>query len=77
MPLSAILKELDKPIIPVPHVLARTLLNTLWRTKMTNFPVPELGHIQYVCMVDGSRARDVLNFHPKHSLKETIRAVYN
>ncbi len=75
VPLSAILRELNKPTIPVPHLLARPMLSSLWRTKLTNFPVPELGHIQFVCMVDGSRARTLLGFSPRHTLKETIRAV--
>jgi len=37
--------------------------------------VPELDHIRYVCMVDGTRARDQLGFKPGYTLRETIRAV--
>jgi UDP-glucose 4-epimerase len=75
VPLSTILRELDKRTVPVPHPLAKPLLTALWRGKLTSFPVPEIDHIRYVCMVDGSRARDQLGFHPRHTLKETIRAV--
>jgi UDP-glucose 4-epimerase len=50
-------------------------LTTLWRGKLTSFPVPELDHIRFVCMVDGTRARETLGFKPKYTLKETIRAV--
>ncbi len=77
VPLSTVLQELGRPSIPVPHILAKSILGTLWRTKLTSFPVPELDHIRYVCMVDGARAKEVLGFQPKHSLKETIRAVLN
>ena len=45
--------------------------------QLTSFPVPELDHIRYVCMVDGSRAREQLGFKARHTLKETIRAVYS
>ncbi|HJZ88765.1 MAG TPA: SDR family oxidoreductase [Polyangia bacterium] len=75
VPLSVILRELGKPILRVPHLVARGLLGALWRTKMTSFPTPELDHIRYVCMVDGRRARDTLGFRPRYSLRETIRAV--
>jgi UDP-glucose 4-epimerase len=75
VPLSAILRELGRPTIPVPHPLAKPFLTALWRGKLTSFPVPELDHIRFVCMVDGTRARDTLGFRSRHGLKETIRAV--
>ena len=61
--------------MPIPHPLAKPVLTALWRGKLTSFPVPELDHIRYVCMVDGTRAREQLGFRPRHTLKETIRAV--
>lgn len=75
LPLSAILTELGRPVLRFPHPLARPLLTALWRFGATSFPVPELDFIRYVCMVDGGRAREELGFRPRHSLKETIRAV--
>jgi UDP-glucose 4-epimerase len=75
VPLSTILKELGRPTVPVPHPLAKPFLSALWRGKLTSFPVPELDHIRYVCMVDGTRAREQLGFRARHTLKETIRAV--
>ena len=55
VPLSAVLRELGRTPIPVPHPLARPLLGTLFRYRLANFPPPELDHIQFLCMVDGSR----------------------
>jgi UDP-glucose 4-epimerase len=75
LPLSAVIKELERPVVPFPHPLARPLLSTLWRFGATSFPVPELDFIRYVCMVDGARARKDLAYQPRFSLKETIRAV--
>lgn len=75
VPLSTILAELGRRTLPVPHPLARPLLSLLWRGRFTSFPVPELDHIRYVCMVDGSRAQRELGFKPRHSLQDTIRAV--
>jgi UDP-glucose 4-epimerase len=75
LPLSAILKELERPTLPIPHSFAKPLLGALWRFGATSFPVPELDFIRFVCMVDGGRARNELGFRPRYSLKETIRAV--
>ncbi len=75
VPLSAILDELGRRALPVPHPVAKPLLSLLWRGRFTSFPVPELNHIRYVCMVDGNRAARELGFRPRRTLKETIRAV--
>jgi UDP-glucose 4-epimerase len=75
VPLSAILRELGRPAVHIPHVFAQLLLNALWRSRLSSFPVPELDHIKYVCMVDDRRAREQLGFRPTHGLEETIRAV--
>ncbi|MBI4509397.1 MAG: SDR family oxidoreductase [Deltaproteobacteria bacterium] len=75
IPLSAILKELGRPVVRFPHPLAKPVLHALWRFGATSFPVPELDFIRFVCMVDGSRAREQLGFRPRFSLRETIRAV--
>ena len=59
VPLSTILRELGQAdACPIPHPLAKPLLTALWRGKLTSFPVPELDHIRFVCMVDGTRARE-------------------
>ncbi len=75
VPLSAILEELGRRRLPVLHPFAKSLLELLWRWRFTSFPVPELDHIRYVCMVDGSRATRELGFHARRGLKETIQAV--
>ncbi len=74
-PLSVIIRELGKTAIPLPGPLLQPALKALWRFHLTSFPVPELAHLKYICMVDGSRARRVLGFRPRYSIKETVRAV--
>jgi UDP-glucose 4-epimerase len=75
VPLSTILKELGKRTIPIPHPLSRPIMNLLYRWKLTDFPPPELDHIRYICTVDGSRARDLMGFTAKRTLKETIEGL--
>lgn len=76
VPLSRILRILGKVPQRIPMTVAKPLLERLWDLRMTSFPVPELDHIRYVCMVDDSRAREILGFRPRFSLEETVRAIY-
>jgi UDP-glucose 4-epimerase len=43
--------------------------------RLASFPAPELDFIRYVCMVDDSRARQVLGYAPKHGIEDTLAAV--
>jgi UDP-glucose 4-epimerase len=75
VPLSVILRELRRPTVPIPHPTAKPIWSLAWRLGLSTFPVGEFDFIRYVCMVDGSRANTQLQFRPRHSLRETIRAV--
>jgi UDP-glucose 4-epimerase len=75
VPLSAVLRELGRPTIPVPHLIARALLDKLFQYRLAGFPPPELDHLQFLCTVDGSRAERDLGFRPAYTMRETIRSV--
>jgi UDP-glucose 4-epimerase len=75
VPVSGILRELGRRPVPVPHFLIRPLLRRLFESGLSGFPPEEVDHIQYLCMVDGSRAQRELGYAPRHSLRETIRSV--
>ena len=75
VPLSAVLEELGRDILSVPHPVAKPLWSIAWRLGLSSFPVQEFDFIRYVCMVDGSRALRDLGYRPRYSLRETIRAV--
>ena len=75
IPLSVALTELGRQTYPVPHVVAKPLWSLAFRLGMSTFPVPQWDFIRYVCMVDGTRATTELGYRPRHSLRETIRAV--
>lgn len=75
VPLSAIFRELGRTPVPVPHVVARPLLDILFKYHLASFPPPELDHIQFLCAVDGSRWVKELDWKPRHSMRETIRSV--
>ena len=75
LPLSRIVKMLDRPSIAVPYTFGRAVLKQLWQLRLTTFPVPELDHIRFVCMVDDQRARRVLGFKPACGIEETVRSI--
>ncbi len=74
-PLSAILRELGREPVPVPHFLARPLLGQLFKLRFASFPPPELDHLQWGCTVDGGRFAKETGFAPRRTMKETIQSV--
>ena len=75
VPLSSIFKELGSRPMPVPHLVARPLLDTLFRYRIASYPSAELDHIQFLCMVDGSRWQKETHWQPRYTMRATIRAV--
>jgi UDP-glucose 4-epimerase len=75
VPLSAVLRELGRHPVPVPHLLVRGLIRRAFEARLTGFPPEEIDHIQYLCVVDGSRFGREAGWAPKYSLRETIRSV--
>jgi UDP-glucose 4-epimerase len=64
LPLSRLVALTGRPRVTIPHFLATTIIQNLWRYRVTSFPAPELDHIRYVCMVDDARARAELHYAP-------------
>ncbi len=75
LPLSNILDMLDRRPLPMPAFAARAALERMWKLRLTSFPAPEIDFIRFLCMVDDTRAREVLGFRPHHDLEQTVRSV--
>jgi UDP-glucose 4-epimerase len=75
VPLSAVLRTLGRRPLPVPHPLLRALVRRAFEARLTSFPPEELDHIQYLCVVDGSRFAHEAGWTPRYTLRETIRSV--
>ena len=71
-PLSQLIRLSGARPVRIPHLVADGLLNRLFSMRLTSFPAPELDHLRYVCMVDGDRARRILEFEARYSLEETM-----
>jgi UDP-glucose 4-epimerase len=77
VPLSTVFRELGQRPRFVPHMLARPVLSALFRYRVAEFPPEELDHIQFLCMVDGSRWATETGWAPGFSMRDTIRAVHD
>lgn len=75
VPLSAVFRELGHQPRSMPHMLARPVLSTLFKYRLASYPPEELDHIQFLCMVDGSRWAQETSWRPRFSMRETIRSV--
>jgi UDP-glucose 4-epimerase len=75
VPLSIILRELGRSPIPIPYLLLRPAMKRLFRAGLSSFPAGELDHLQYLCVVDGTRAAREMGWTPRYTLRETIRSV--
>jgi UDP-glucose 4-epimerase len=75
LPLSAILRELERRTVSIPHPIAKPLWSLAFRLGLSSFPVAEFDFIRYVCMVDGRRAAAELGVRPRFGLRETLHAV--
>jgi UDP-glucose 4-epimerase len=75
LPLSHAISILGRGQLPIPHLVARRMVDRLWRMRLTSFPAPELDFIRYVCMVDDSRARAVLGYSHRYNIEQTLGAV--
>ena len=73
--LSDLLRFAGCQPVRVPHIIADTALERLWKMRLTSFPAPELDHLRYVCMVDGTRAETMLHFKPAFDLEQTVEHV--
>jgi len=72
VPLSRILQALGARSLPLPHPLGKAALRLLWRWGMSRFPPGAVDHLRFPCMVDDTRAREVLGFSPRRSMLETL-----
>ena len=71
-PLSAILKELGKPVREVPHFLVGPLMRGFASPAVRSFPTQQIDHIRYSCLVDGGRLRRELDFVAERSLRQIL-----
>jgi UDP-glucose 4-epimerase len=79
-PLSRIIKALDRKTLPLPETLFRLVVATSFLSRQSTFPLGEIEHLKYSCLIDDSRARLELGFRPKVKISkilEEMKAAYD
>jgi UDP-glucose 4-epimerase len=72
LPYTTVLALLGRVPVPMPQIVARQLTKMLWATQIVGSPPSFLDFLLYLCVADGQRARTVLGFAPRLSIKRTI-----
>jgi UDP-glucose 4-epimerase len=75
--LSRLFAMAGKRPVQLPAPIAQRALNTLWSSRIGSFPVEELDHVRYVCMVDDARARSELGYAQRYDLTSTVSSVFD
>lgn len=70
--LHRFLQQLGKTPFPLPTMVAKTLMTTLWNLQLSDFPPYELPYLQYPCMVDDSLFRSKTPYTPQKGFSEII-----
>ena len=72
LPLSKAIKLLGRTKVPLTRPAAHLLLGALWVARASAIPPTFLNYIQYACVGDTERCRNVLGFIPMHTSREAI-----
>lgn len=75
IPLSRIIRGLGRQSVSVPYALARPIFAQLRLVGRGADLATHIDYVRYVCMVDDSRARQVLGYQPLHDVESTLLAV--
>lgn len=72
LPYTTVLAMMGKLPFHLPHFVARQLSKALWATQVLDSPPSFLDFLRFLCVADGTRARQVLGFDPEFDIKRTI-----
>lgn len=72
-PLSRIIKALGRPTLPIPQTLLKFFMATSFWSRQSNFPIGELDHLKYSCIIDTSRTEHELGFTPTKKISGIIK----
>ncbi len=72
LPLSTVVKLAGRLAVPLPHPVARRMGAVLWLAQIVEAPPSFLHYLRFLCVADGSKARDQLGFRPAYTTREAV-----
>jgi UDP-glucose 4-epimerase len=74
VPLTQVLRTLERTPLPIPHVLAYPTAWLLGRGRVLPIETAHVDFLRYPLVLSGERAKDELDYAPRVSLEKTVRA---
>lgn len=74
LPLGQVVKLAGKTAVPLPRILLRPLAETLWTSRLGDFPPGMVDFLKFLCVGDLRRMRDELGFEPRLNIRDTVRS---
>jgi UDP-glucose 4-epimerase len=75
VPLHIAIAETGGSKLPLPEMVARPVIQRLFRWGLYPFPPRAMDFAKYQCTLDGTRFREATGFVPRFSLRETFASM--
>lgn len=75
LPLSTGIHLSGRVPVPVATPVCKTVFSLGFMLRLWDLPSAMVPFFQYICVADGSRANKVLNFYPKYSSRQALKAL--
>ncbi len=72
LPLSTVVKLSGRLDVPVPHPVARPVLQTLWVAHVSEAPASLIDYLRFLCVADGEKARREFGFRAAYTTREAL-----
>lgn len=72
LPYTTVLALMGRVPLPSPYLFARQIAKALWATQILSTAPSLLDYLLYPCVADGARAKAVLGYAARFSIKRTI-----
>lgn len=72
LPVSSVLRLLGRVAVPFPYRLLRTAASLSWVAQLGDAPAAMVSALRYLCVVDTTRAEEVLGFRPRYAGRDAL-----
>ncbi len=72
LPLRKLIALTGKQDLPVPHVIAPSVADRLYKARLIDMPAAEIDFIRYPVTLDGSRAEKLLKFRAHYGVADAV-----
>lgn len=72
LPLSTVVKLSGRLGVPIPHPLARPVLQASWVAQLSEAPASFIDYLRFLCVADGEKARREFGFVAAYTTREAL-----